>query len=100
MNQPSVLGTLFGDARTRTRLIALYGGLVAFNVIAWAWAFALFSHQPILMGTAFLAYVFGLRHAFDADHIAAIDNVVRKLMHEGKKPFGVGFFFSFGHSSI
>ena len=100
MNQPSVLGALFGDARTRTRLIALYGGLVAFNVIAWAWAFALFSHQPILMGTAFLAYVFGLRHAFDADHIAAIDNVVRKLMHEGKKPFGVGFFFSLGHSSI
>ena len=52
------------------------------------------------MGTAFLAYVFGLRHAFDADHIAAIDNVVRKLMQEGKKPYSVGFFFSLGHSTI
>ena len=52
------------------------------------------------MGTAFLAYVFGLRHAFDADHLAAIDNVVRKLMQEGKKPLAVGFFFSLGHSSI
>lgn len=100
MNQPSFLRTLFGDAQTRARLLWLYGGLVAFNVIAWAWAFAEFSSQPILMGTAFLAYVFGLRHAFDADHIAAIDNVVRKLMQEGKKPLGVGFFFSLGHSSI
>jgi high-affinity nickel-transport protein len=52
------------------------------------------------MGTALLAYVFGLRHAFDADHIAAIDNVVRKLMQEGKKPYSVGFFFSLGHSTI
>jgi high-affinity nickel-transport protein len=100
MNQPTVLGTLFGDAQTRSRLSLILAGLVAFNVVAWAWAFSLFSNQPILMGTAFLAYVFGLRHAFDADHIAAIDNVVRKLMQEGKKPLGVGFFFSLGHSSI
>jgi nickel/cobalt transporter (NiCoT) family protein len=47
-----------------------------------------------------LAYVFGLRHAFDADHIAAIDNVVRKLMQEGKRPHSAGFFFSLGHSTI
>lgn len=52
------------------------------------------------MGTAFLAYMLGLRHAFDPDHIAAIDNVVRKLMQEGKAPYSVGFFFSLGHSSI
>src|SRR3569623_1768355 len=69
MNQPSFLRTLFGDAQTRSRLFWLYGGLVAFNVIAWVWAFAEFSSQPILMGTAFLAYVFGLRHAFDANLI-------------------------------
>ena len=51
-----------------------------------------------LLGTAFLAYVLGLRHAVDADHIAAIDNVVRKLMQEGKQPVSVGLFFSLGHS--
>src|SRR5271170_3891126 len=47
-----------------------------------------------------LAYSFGLRHAFDADHIAAIDNVTRKLIQEGKRPVGVGLFFSLGHSTI
>ena len=100
MSQPSFFRTLFGDADTRGRLLVIYLGLVAFNVIAWAWAFAEFSHQPVLIGTAFLAYVFGLRHAFDADHIAAIDKVVRKLMQEGQKPLTVGFYFSLGHSSI
>lgn len=100
MSQPSFLRTLFGDAETRARLVVIYGGLLAFNAGAWAWAFAEFSSQPVLIGTAFLAYVFGLRHAFDADHIAAIDNVVRKLMQEGKKPLTVGFYFSLGHSSI
>ncbi len=50
--------------------------------------------------TAFLAYTFGLRHAFDADHIAAIDNVTRKLMQEGKRPVAVGLFFSLGHSTV
>jgi len=100
MDQPTFLGTLFGDARTLTRLILVYAGLIGFNVIAWAWAFAEFRTQPILIGTAFLAYVFGLRHAFDADHIAAIDNVVRKLMQQRQKPLSVGLFFSLGHSSI
>ena len=56
--------------------------------------------HPALLGTALLAYGFGLRHAVDADHIAAIDNVTRKLMQEGKRPIGVGFFFALGHSSI
>ena len=54
----------------------------------------------MLLGTAVLAYSFGLRHAFDADHIAAIDNVTRKLMQEGKRPVAVGLFFSLGHSTI
>ena len=52
------------------------------------------------IGTGLLAYALGLRHAFDADHISAIDNTTRKLMAEGKRPLGVGFFFSLGHSSV
>src|SRR5213080_4779661 len=51
-------------------------------------------------GTGALAYTLGMRHAFDADHIAAIDNTTRKLMAEGKRPLGVGFFFSLGHSTV
>lgn len=65
--------------------------------------FFLFSgarNHPILIGMAFLAYTLGLRHAFDADHIAAIDNTVRKLVQQKQNPVGVGFFFSLGHSSI
>ena len=59
-----------------------------------------FRHYPLLLGTALLAYSFGLRHAVDADHIAAIDNVTRKLMQEGKRPVAIGFMFSLGHSTI
>src|SRR4051794_19341983 len=84
----------------RAKLIGLFGFLILANIAAWAAAWSLFAGQPVLLGTAVLAYVFGLRHAVDADHIAAIDNVVRKLMQEGKKPIAVGFFFSLGHSSI
>ena len=53
-----------------------------------------------MVGTALLAYTFGLRHAVDADHIAAIDNVTRKLMQQGQRPVGVGFFFALGHSTV
>jgi nickel/cobalt transporter (NiCoT) family protein len=52
------------------------------------------------VGTGITAYTLGLRHAFDADHIAAIDNTTRKLMSEGKRPLGIGFFFSLGHSTV
>ena len=68
--------------------------------MAWAWAIVAFRHYPVLLGTAFLAYSFGLRHAVDADHIAAIDNVTRKLMQEGKRPVAVGLMFSLGHSTV
>jgi high-affinity nickel-transport protein len=78
----------------------MYGLLIGANVGAWIWAYAAFYVHPLLLGTAFLAYTFGLRHAVDADHIAAIDNVTRKLMQEGKRPVAVGFFFSLGHSTI
>lgn len=86
--------------RSRTKIAVTYIILIAFNIAAWVWAWVAFSDRPSLLGTAFLAYMFGLRHAFDADHIAAIDNVVRKLMQEKKQPYAVGFFFSLGHSSI
>ncbi|MDA8227941.1 MAG: HoxN/HupN/NixA family nickel/cobalt transporter [Desulfitobacterium hafniense] len=55
---------------------------------------------PQLLGIAFLAYTLGLRHAFDADHIAAIDNTVRKMVQQKLEPTGLGFFFSLGHSSV
>src|SRR6516164_7192331 len=74
--------------------------LIAANLLAWAWAFAAFHGYPFLLATALIAYGFGLRHAVDADHIAAIDNVTRKLMQEGKRPVGVGLFFAMGHSSV
>ncbi|RVU18449.1 HoxN/HupN/NixA family nickel/cobalt transporter [Methylobacterium oryzihabitans] len=87
-------------AHLRAKVGLAYAVLIAANIAAWIAAFVVFANQPILMSTALLAYSFGLRHAFDADHIAAIDNVVRKLMQEGKKPYSVGLFFSLGHSTI
>ena len=74
--------------------------VVALVIVAWGWALSAFHDRPLLLGTAFIAFGFGLRHAVDADHIAAIDNVTRKLMQEGKRPVAVGFFFSLGHSSV
>jgi high-affinity nickel-transport protein len=96
------LTTLFNDAaeNLRGRIVVIYAILFAFNIGAWIWASLAFHHYPVLMGTALLAYSFGLRHAVDADHIAAIDNVTRKLMQEGKRPVAVGFMFSLGHSTI
>lgn len=84
----------------RGRAARLLLALVVANVAVWAWAFSAFHAYPLLLGTALLAYGLGVRHAIDADHIAAIDNVTRKLMHGGKRPIGVGFFFSLGHSTV
>ena len=80
------------------KIVAIYILLIVANAAVWTWAFLALAGQPTLLGTAFLAYVLGLRHAVDADHIAAIDNVVRKLMREGKRPVSTGLFFSLGHS--
>src|SRR4051794_38388675 len=93
---------LFDDSAlsSRRKVITLYALLIFANLAAWAGAFLAFRDHPVLLGTAFLAYSFGLRHAVDADHIAAIDNVTRKLMQEGKKPLTVGLFFSLGHSTV
>jgi high-affinity nickel-transport protein len=85
---------------TKARILAIYVLLIGFNAGAWLWAVVAFHRFPVLLGTAFLAYSFGLRHAVDADHIAAIDNVTRKLMHQGKRPVAVGLMFSLGHSTI
>ena len=74
--------------------------LAGANLAAWIWAWTAFADQPILLGTALLAWVFGLRHAVDADHIAAIDNVVRKLVRAGRRPWDVGLYFSLGHSTV
>jgi nickel/cobalt transporter (NiCoT) family protein len=84
----------------RGRIVAIYGFLVFANIASWMWAFIAFAGKPVLIGTAVLAYSLGLRHAIDADHIAAIDNVTRKLMQDGKRPVAVGFFFALGHSTV
>ena len=84
----------------KARVLWILGGLVAANALGWAWALIAFHDYPILLGMALLAYSFGLKHAVDADHIAAIDNVTRKLMNEGSRADTVGLFFSLGHSSV
>ena len=89
-----------GDSELKGRLVAIYTVLIGANLLVWLWAFAALHEHPILLGTALLAYTFGMRHAVDADHIAAIDNVTRKLMQDGQKPVSVGLFFSLGHSAV
>jgi nickel/cobalt transporter (NiCoT) family protein len=98
----AAVANLFNDRQEsmRGRVGAVYALLLVSNAAAWLWAIVAFHNYPVLLGTAALAYSFGLRHAFDADHIAAIDNVTRKLMQEGRRPVGVGLFFSLGHSTI
>lgn len=80
--------------------MVLYAALIATNIAVWAWTMTIFQDFPVLLGTALLAYTFGLRHAMDADHIAAIDNATRKLMHDGQRPLGVGLYFALGHSTV
>ena len=99
---PRTLLAVFDDAQAnvRAKIVAIYALLVSASIVVWALALMAFATRPLLLGTALLAYTFGLRHAVDADHISAIDNVTRKLMQEGKRPVSVGFFFSLGHSTI
>ena len=84
----------------RVRLIGIYGILAVPNIGAWLWALVAFHDRPALLGIALVIYGLGLRHAVDADHIAAIDNVTRKLMQDNQRPVSVGFFFAMGHSTI
>src|SRR5207244_4689263 len=82
------------------RLAGFGGGVLLLHVLGWGFFLYYSRHNPALAGLGTLAYTFGLRHAFDADHIAAIDNTTRKLLQDGKRPLGTGFFFSLGHSTI
>ncbi len=104
-SSPGLIGRLLALWRgatpdLRRRLVTIYGVLLTVNVVVWGLVlFSSFAY-PKLLGLGLLAYGFGLRHAVDPDHIAAIDNTTRKLMQEGKRPVAVGFFFSLGHSTI
>ncbi len=84
----------------RSQLVGFASVIVILHVVGWGLALWAARDYPFLLGLAGLAYSFGLRHAFDVDHIAAIDNTTRKLMAPGRRPFGVGFFFSLGHSTV
>jgi len=86
--------------REWARLGGFTAGVLFLTVLGWGLFLYYARHNPALAGLGTLAYTFGLRHAFDADHIAAIDNTTRKLLQDGKRSLGVGFFFSLGHSTI
>jgi high-affinity nickel-transport protein len=106
---PSRLATLRNGLHRREWLTI--GGMaltiIGLNIIGWGLVSAAATHHYHIsktgllgVGTGVLAYTLGMRHAFDADHIAAIDNTTRKLVNEGKRPLSVGYFFSLGHSTI
>ena len=84
----------------RNRLAAVFGAVGGLHVLGWGLLLLYGASHPGFLALGGLAYTFGLRHAFDADHIAAIDNTTRKLLQSGQKPVGVGFFFSLGHSTV
>ena len=74
--------------------------IVLLHVVGWLLFFHYAHRYAPLAGAGLTAYLFGLRHAFDADHIAAIDNTTRKMLSQGRRPMGIGFFFSLGHASV
>ena len=84
----------------RAKILGIFGILLAINIALWVVALASSLQYPLFLALAATAFALGLRHAVDADHIAAIDNVTRKLMQEKKRPVAVGFFFSLGHSTV
>jgi high-affinity nickel-transport protein len=93
--------------REWTRVAGMAAVILGLNVIGWGLISAAVGHHYHIsktglfgFGTGVLAYTLGMRHAFDADHIAAIDNTTRKLVNDGKRPLSVGFFFSLGHSTV
>jgi high-affinity nickel-transport protein len=100
--QMRILGSAFSGDELR-RLGLLYLVVALLHIVGWGTlVFIVAPRYPVALGigVGFTAYLFGLRHAFDADHISAIDNTTRKLMADGKRPLGVGFFFSLGHSTV
>ena len=95
-----VLFTQAFDPGERRRLAGFFGSVGLLHIVGWGLLLLYGASHPGFLALGGLAYTFGLRHAFDADHIAAIDNTTRKLLQTGKKPVGVGFFFSLGHSTV
>ncbi len=93
------------------RLVGMFGFILALHVLGWG-LFVHYNSVPklhnlkdsagtlVYAGAGALAYTFGLRHAFDADHISAVDDTTRYLLQKGKRPLAVGFFFSLGHSTV
>ena len=97
------VGLLFSrtfDPGERRRLVGFFGAVGILHVLGWGLLLVYGASHPGFLALGGLAYTFGLRHAFDADHISAIDNTTRKLLQTGRKPIGVGFFFSLGHSTV
>lgn len=84
----------------KARITALLGALIIFNIVLWVYAYVSFEANAKFLALCLMAYGFGLRHAVDADHIAAIDNTTRKFVQQDKQPVSIGFFFSLGHSTI
>ncbi len=84
----------------KIKVILIFAVLATITVIGFSAEFIVGQTAVVLAGLGIVAYVFGLRHGVDADHIAAIDNTTRKLMQEGKRPITVGMWFSLGHSTV
>lgn len=97
---PTAPGQAVRAGPQKRRISVLFLGLLGVNLLAWCWAVLAFHSSPALLGSALIAWGFGLRHAVDADHIAAIDNITRRLMQDGQRPITVGLFFSLGHSTV
>ena len=90
-----------GFTGAERRALGGYGAaIVLLHIVGWGLCLANTSAHPALLGLGLSAYLFGLRHAFDADHIAAVDDTVRLMVQQGRAPLGVGFFFSLGHSTV
>ncbi|MGK4318068.1 HoxN/HupN/NixA family nickel/cobalt transporter [Citrobacter youngae] len=92
--------SLYSLIKKRPNLILLVVFLIGANIVAWLWALTAFSHNTSLLALSLIAWCYGLRHAVDADHIAAIDSATRKLMQQKKRALTTGAWFSLGHSTI
>jgi high-affinity nickel-transport protein len=88
------------SSNEKIKIAIIFSVLIAITAVGFSAAFIIGKIAVVLAGLGIVAYVFGLRHGVDADHIAAIDNTTRKLMQEGKRPFTVGMWFSLGHSTV
>ena len=94
------INTLNFTRREKIQIATIFAALITITALGFIATFVIGTIAVVLAGLGIVAYVFGLRHGVDADHIAAIDNTTRKLMQEGKRPFTVGMWFSLGHSTV